>query len=116
MFMEHATQSPGKTRAWITAMRPRTLPLALSSIALGSFLAAADDKISWPVTILSVLTAVFLQILSNMANDYGDSLHGADHVEREGPKRAVQTGQITASTMKTAIILLGLLSVVSVRY
>lgn len=94
-------------------MRPRTLPLALSCIALGTFLATAAGVYSWPITTLCLLTAVFLQILSNLANDYGDSIHGADHVQREGPQRAVQSGQITAATMKQAMILFAAMSGVS---
>ena len=81
----------------------RTLPLALSSIGLGSFLAAFEGKMRWGVFILAALTTVFLQILSNLANDYGDSQHGADHAEREGPSRSVQSGAITSAAMKTAI-------------
>ena len=87
-------------------MRPRTLPLAVASSILGGFLAAADGLFNWLVTLLCVITAVFLQILSNLANDYGDSIHGADHVQREGPKRAVQSGQISAQTMKRAMFCL----------
>jgi len=102
-----------KMSGWIEAMRPRTLPLALASIILGGFLAAAADAFDWVVVILAGLTAVFLQILSNLANDYGDSIHGADHVERLGPKRAVQSGQVAAAAMKRAVILFALLSVSS---
>lgn len=94
-------------------MRPRTLPLALACIILGTFLAAAEGLANWPVAILAGLTAVFLQILSNLANDYGDSIHGADHIERAGPKRAVQSGQITAVAMKRAVIIFVLLSALS---
>jgi 1,4-dihydroxy-2-naphthoate octaprenyltransferase len=65
------------------------------------------------VALLCVLTAVLLQILSNLANDYGDSLHGADHVERKGPKRAVQSGQVTLAAMRRAIALTALLAVLS---
>ncbi|MCA9925639.1 MAG: 1,4-dihydroxy-2-naphthoate polyprenyltransferase [Anaerolineales bacterium] len=101
---------PTQTQAWISAMRPRTLPLAMACILMGSFLAAADGSFRWSVTVLSVLTAVFLQILSNLANDYGDSVHGADHVERSGPKRAVQTGLISAQAMKRSMITFALLS------
>jgi 1,4-dihydroxy-2-naphthoate octaprenyltransferase len=63
--------------------------------------------------ILIVLTTIFLQILSNFANDYGDFKNGADNTERIGPKRAVQSGVISASQMKNAIILLVVLSLVS---
>ena len=81
---------PSKTRVWLQAMRLRTLPLALACIMLGAFLAAAAGAFSWTITLLCVTTAVCLQILSNFANDYGDSIHGADHGERVGPQRAVQ--------------------------
>lgn len=101
------------TSAWMHAIRLRTLPLALASIGLGSFLAEYNGKFRWPVFILSALTTIFLQILSNLANDYGDSEHGADHDEREGPRRAVQSGDISPQTMKFAIYLLILLSLTS---
>jgi 1,4-dihydroxy-2-naphthoate octaprenyltransferase len=65
------------------------------------------------VALLCVLTAVLLQILSNLANDYGDSLHGADHIERKGPKRAVQSGQVSPAAMRRAIVLTAALTVVS---
>ena len=94
---------------WISAARPRTLPLALASIGMGAFLAASEQHFRWNVFLLSALTTVFLQILSNLANDYGDSIHGADHAGREGPLRAVQSGSITPAAMKWAIgILAGL--------
>lgn len=102
-----------KRQIWLAAMRLRTLPLALACIMLGAFLAAANDVFSWPVTILCFLTAVFLQILSNFANDYGDSLHGADHGQRLGPQRAVQSGAISAAEMKRAMVITGLLAAVS---
>ncbi len=94
-------------------MRPRTLPLAIASIVLGCALAAAWEPFSWPVAILSVLTAVLLQILSNLANDFGDSQHGADHGQRLGPVRAVQSGAISSRTMLTAMAVAALLSVIS---
>lgn len=101
------------TSAWIQAIRLRTLPLAMASIGMGSFLAEAHGKFRWPVFILSALTTVLLQILSNLANDYGDSKHGADHDGREGPSRAVQSGAISPGTMKLAIYLLTILSLLS---
>ena len=100
-------------RHWIEAARPRTLPLALSSIWLGSFIGYFYGYFSWAIVLLASLTTIFLQILSNLANDYGDSIHGADSQEREGPQRAVQAGKITASAMKLAIGLFILLSLAS---
>lgn len=103
-----------KTRAWISALRLRTLPLALASIGMGSFLAAADHVFKLNVLIWAGLTTVFLQILSNLANDYGDSVNGADNSEhRIGPERAVQSGVISVGEMKIGILTFIVLSLVS---
>jgi len=98
---------------WIEAARPRTLPLALSCILMGCFLAYADGSFEGTVAILSVLTTIFLQVLSNFANDYGDAVSGKDSDLREGPRRAVHAGQITAPAMRNAIILFSALSFVT---
>lgn len=98
---------------WLSAFRLRTLPLALSSISMAGFLAAAEDKFNPLVFGLCCLTTVFLQILSNLANDYGDTIHGADHAGRSGPSRAVQSGTISAENMRMAIITFVLLSLAS---
>lgn len=98
---------------WLRAARLRTLPLALSSIFLGSFLAYAYNKFSWEVFFLAILTTLFLQILSNLANDYGDAVSGVDNDSRIGPARAVQSGAISKKQMRNAIIVFVLLSFVS---
>ncbi|GAB2559354.1 1,4-dihydroxy-2-naphthoate polyprenyltransferase [Spirosoma areae] len=98
--------------AWIAAARPRTLPLALASIILGSFLAFADRHFSWSVALLAVLTTIFLQVLSNFANDYGDAVSGKDTELRVGPRRAVATGDITKEAMLRGIILMAALSLI----
>ncbi|MEQ8713867.1 MAG: 1,4-dihydroxy-2-naphthoate polyprenyltransferase [Cyclobacteriaceae bacterium] len=102
-----------KVKAWISAFRLRTLPLALASIFLGSFIAAAQGAFDGLIFSLCVLTTLFLQILSNLANDYGDSIHGADGDHREGPSRAVQAGLITSQQMKSAMMVFGTLSFIS---
>lgn len=102
-----------KKQAWLHAIRLRTLPLALSSILMGSILAAFKNSYRLEVFILAAVTTIFLQILSNLANDYGDSIHGADNQDREGPIRAVQSGIITLASMKKAMILFAFLSLVS---
>jgi 1,4-dihydroxy-2-naphthoate octaprenyltransferase len=100
-------------KVWLGAFRLRTLPLSLSCIFMGSFLSAASGSFDTPIFILAVLTTVFLQILSNLANDYGDSIHGADNAGRMGPKRTVQSGKISASAMKKAIYVFVGLALVS---
>ncbi len=98
---------------WIEAFRLRTLPLALASIGMGSFLAAADEGFRWEILVLTMLTTIFLQILSNLANDYGDSQNGADSTDRQGPTRAVQSGAISPRAMLYGIIILAVLSLAS---
>jgi 1,4-dihydroxy-2-naphthoate octaprenyltransferase len=102
-------------KVWLQAIRLRTLPLALASIAMGSFLAADEGLFSWPVFILASLTTLFLQVLSNLANDYGDAQHGADSTQRLGPLRSVQSGTISANSMKAAIFIVASLSLISGR-
>lgn len=92
-----------KIKAWIKAFRLRTLPLALAGIILGGML-AYSDHFDWKVFILAILTTVFLQVLSNLANDYGDFKKGTDDENRVGPQRAMQAGLINESQMKIALI------------
>lgn len=101
------------TKVWLQAFRLRTLPLALSCIAMGGFLAASTGAFQWDIFLLCVTTTIFLQILSNLANDYGDSIHGADNHARKGPSRAVQSGAISAPQMKSAVVLFVVLCLAS---
>lgn len=100
-------------KIWLSAFRLRTLPLAAASIALGSFLAEFDNAFQWRVTALCFLTAMLLQILSNLANDYGDSVHGADSSNRVGPERATQSGKISAKSIKFALLIFASLCLIS---
>lgn len=100
-------------KPWIKAFRPKTLPLALSNTIIGSALAIMDDGFSWLIFFLVAVTTVFLQILSNMANDYGDFVNGKDTQERIGPKRMVQSGEISPKTMLRGMIVFVILSAVS---
>ncbi len=104
---------------WLSAFRLRTLPLAVSSIIVGSALAQACSGIfdgvdfrPW-VFALALLTAVLLQVLSNLANDLGDHQHGTDNHDRVGPQRAVQSGAITPAMMKRAMLICGSLAFIS---
>ncbi len=90
-------------KSWLHAVRPKTLPLSLSSTILGSFLAGAEGRFRLDVFILASATTLLLQILSNLANDYGDFMNGTDHAGRIGPKRMVQSGEITPRHMVEAL-------------
>ena len=105
--------TPSKKQAWLAAFRLRTLPLALSCIGMGGFLAASQGKFNSLIFFLCCLTTILLQVLSNLANDYGDFVNGADRSERKGPARAVQSGVITPTEMKRAIALFSVLTLCS---
>ncbi len=102
-----------KISIWLKAFRLRTLPLSLSCAILGSFLAYTEGDFNWLIFLFSSITILFLQILSNLANDYGDSVHGADNEKRVGPKRVTQHGMVSKKQMLTMIILFVVLSLLS---
>jgi len=97
---------------WLSAARLRTLPLALASIFMGSFLAASVSQFNWLIFVLCCLTTIALQVLSNFANDYGDTQNGADLAGRVGPQRAVQSGAITPKQMFNGIYVLAVLCLI----
>lgn len=98
---------------WFSTARPKTLPLALASIIIGSALAYWAGKFDLITTLLAFITTILLQILSNFANDYGDHVKGSDTAERIGPLRAIQHGVITGEQLKMAVIILSALSFIS---
>lgn len=97
-------------KAFIEAARLRTLPLSLSGIIVGSFLAYADEFFDWRIGALALVTTVGFQVLSNFANDYGDGIKGTDNNDRIGPKRAIQSGDITPQQMLTVIKITGFIT------
>ena len=90
-------------KKWLRAARLRTLPLSISGIILGSFLAYASDNFNLVILILALLTTTGFQVLSNFANDYGDGVKGTDNADRVGPQRSLQSGEITPKQMKKAM-------------
>lgn len=98
---------------WFSTARPKTLPLALASIIIGSALAYWAGKFDLITTLLAFITTILLQVLSNFANDYGDHVKGSDTAERIGPLRAIQHGAITGEQLKMAVIVLSVLSFLS---
>lgn len=104
---------------WIKAARLRTLPLSLSGIIMGAFIAKwrlyREGGIwDWRIFALALLVTLLYQILSNYANDYGDGVKGTDAKRiNEAESRAVASGKITAKQMKNAVILFSVLSFVA---
>ena len=107
---------------WIKAARLRTLPLSISGIIMGSFIARwklLQNGETWDITIfaLALLVTLLYQVLSNYANDYGDGVKGSDKNRiGEAEQRAVASGKISASQMRNAVILFALLSLVTTFY
>ena len=100
-------------QSWLKAFRLRTLPLSLSGIVLGSFLAKKVGFWDGYIFVFALLTTLFFQILSNLANDLGDSQKGTDNQFRVGPMRSVQSGEISMKAMKLAVAIFTFLSLVS---
>ncbi|AYN02269.1 1,4-dihydroxy-2-naphthoate octaprenyltransferase [Chryseobacterium sp. 3008163] len=104
---------------WIKAARLRTLPLSLSGIIMGSFIAkwrlwGEGGTWDWKIFALALLVTLLYQVLSNYANDYGDGVKGTDAKRiGEAEARAVASGKITAKQMKNAVILFSVLSFVA---
>lgn len=97
---------------WLSAMRLRTLPLSISGIIVASCLAEYNGVFDPMILIFAILTTLSYQILSNLANDYGDGVKGTDNNERIGPERALQSGAITKEEMFNAIKINVLISIV----
>ncbi|WP_073334464.1 1,4-dihydroxy-2-naphthoate octaprenyltransferase [Chryseobacterium carnipullorum] len=104
---------------WIKAARLRTLPLSLSGIIMGAFIAKwrlyrEGGTWDWRIFALALLVTLLYQILSNYANDYGDGVKGTDAKRiNEAESRAVASGKITAKQMKNAVILFSVLSFIA---
>lgn len=94
-----------KMKAWIDALRLRTLPLSLSGVVTATGIAGFYHTFDPLTFILMFVMVALLQIDSNFADEYGDLAHGADNEDRIGPVRGLQRGDITAPQMKRAIII-----------
>ena len=98
-------------KKWIAAFRLKTLPLALGAILLGSWV--NDFSFDFEIFLFASITAILLQILSNLANDYGDYIKGTDRHRKD---RQLAEGTISPRSMIVAIILFALGSLLSGIY
>lgn len=92
-----------KPLPWLLALRPKTLPAALSPVVVGSALAVADGRFRLLPALLCLAGALLLQIGVNLANDYFDFVKGVDTSERLGPVRATASGLISLKSMRIGI-------------
>ena len=100
-------------KSWLHAARLRTLPLSISGIIVGTGLAALLGAFDGLIFSFALLTTIGFQVLSNFANDLGDSQKGTDNAQRVGPARAIQSGQLSAAQMKIGMWVVGSLSLLS---
>lgn len=97
---------PGKFSIWWLAIRPKTLSISLTPVLLGSALAWHDQQhFSLILFLLTLLSALCIQIGTNLYNDAADFEKGADTHERLGPKRAVQQGWLNAQQIKSGALI-----------
>ncbi len=97
--MNEKAANPGQLRAWLAATRPATLSCAVGAVVVGAALAAAERRHRWDASLAALGVAISLQIASNLYNDYGDFIRGAD-ADRIGPPRAAQSGWLSASHVR----------------
>jgi 1,4-dihydroxy-2-naphthoate polyprenyltransferase len=76
------------------AARIRTLPAAIAPVLVGTAL-AGYEHVFHPLRFLAALVgAVFIQVGTNLSNDYSDARRGADTEERLGPVRVTAGGLV----------------------
>ena len=92
-------------KAWIEAMRLRTLPVSVAGVIAGCGYALEAGSFKVVPAVLCMAVAVLAQIASNFANEYYDFKHGLDKPGREGPRRGVTEGDITPRAMVLATYL-----------
>jgi 1,4-dihydroxy-2-naphthoate octaprenyltransferase len=89
-----AAPSVSPLRLWFVAARPRTLPAAISPVLVGTALAASEDVFKPIRFVCALIGSIFIQIGTNLANDYSDARRGADTEDRLGPVRVTAGGLV----------------------
>jgi 1,4-dihydroxy-2-naphthoate octaprenyltransferase len=92
--MSAVTERPSSVRIWLMAARPRTLPAAAAPVLVGTALAATEGTFKVPTFIAALLGALFIQVGTNLSNDYSDARRGADTEDRLGPVRVTAGGLV----------------------
>ena len=99
-------QAISPARAWLLALRPKTLPAAAAPVAVGGAIGILRDSFLVGPVLGALLGALLIQIATNLANDYFDFRRGAD-AKRVGPLRVTQSGLISpAAVMRGTIMAL----------
>jgi 1,4-dihydroxy-2-naphthoate octaprenyltransferase len=88
------TERPSAARIWLMAARPRTLPAAIAPVLVGTALAATEDTFKVLTFLAALIGALFIQVGTNLSNDYSDARRGADTEDRLGPVRVTAGGLV----------------------
>ncbi|CAB4872900.1 unannotated protein [freshwater metagenome] len=97
-----AETRPSPARIWLLAARPRTLPAAIAPVLVGTALAWTQGAIDWLAFAAALLGALFIQVGTNLSNDYSDARRGADTEDRLGPVRVTAGGLVPPSQVLVA--------------
>ena len=87
---------------WVLGARPRTLPAAVAPVLVGTALAGSEDVFKPLRFACALIGSIFIQIGTNLANDYSDAKRGADTADRLGPVRVTSAGLVTPQRVMTA--------------
>jgi 1,4-dihydroxy-2-naphthoate octaprenyltransferase len=88
---------------WVAGARPRTLPVAVVPVAVGTAVASAQGSVIWWRAVAALAVSLAIQVGTNYANDYSDGVRGTDAV-RVGPVRLVASGLASPPAVKRAAI------------
>lgn len=91
-------------RSWVLAARPKTLAASVVPVVVGAACAFQQSDRVW-IALPCLLCALFIQIGTNLFNDHGDAMKGADGADRVGPVRVTQSGLIAPRTVMRAAAL-----------
>jgi 1,4-dihydroxy-2-naphthoate octaprenyltransferase len=92
--MSFATAPPSTVRIWLMAARPKTLPVGLAPVLVGTALAGTAGIFHPLRFVAALLGALFIQVGANLSNDYSDARRGADTEDRLGPVRVTAGGLV----------------------
>ncbi len=109
--MNDTATEVSRTKAWLMAARPHTLPAAAAPIFVGVGLAVHEGLFAPLPALAAFVGAALIQIGTNFANDYYDAVKGVDTDERKGFTRVTQSGLIAADEVKRAMYGTFLLSI-----
>lgn len=102
--MSTAEAELSRTRAWVMAARPQTLPAGSAPVVVGVGLALHNGVFAWLPAVAALAGALLIQVGTNFANDYYDAVHGADTADREGFTRVTAGGIISPDQVRLAMV------------